>query len=133
MRENKEKLLFYPAAVKLHHATRGGWLHHTWTLTKLAKSIIDIYPALDGDLIYTGAILHDIGKLEGAGDGRARHRERLYGPRYVGGAYLHRDFGRDGCLRAAWDSRGNRHAGRNIRCGASRAGGVWQPEDADVP
>ena len=47
MRENREKLLFYPAAVKLHHATRGGWLHHTWTLTKLAKSIIDIYPALD--------------------------------------------------------------------------------------
>jgi len=64
MRENKEKLLFYPAAVKLHHATRGGWLHHTWTLTKLAKAIIDIYPALDGDLIYTGAILHDIGKLK---------------------------------------------------------------------
>ena len=57
MRENKERLLFYPAAVKLHHATRGGWLHHTWTLTKLAKAIIDIYPALDGDLIYTGAIL----------------------------------------------------------------------------
>lgn len=64
LRENKEKLLFFPAAVKLHHATRGGLLHHTWTLTKLAKSVIEIYPALDGDLIYTGAILHDIGKLK---------------------------------------------------------------------
>jgi 3'-5' exoribonuclease len=63
LRENKEKLLYYPAAVKLHHATRGGFLHHTWTLTKLAKAIIEIYPALDSDLVYAGAILHDIGKL----------------------------------------------------------------------
>ena len=63
MKENREKLLVYPAAVKLHHATRGGLLHHTWTITKLARGVIDIYPALNGDLIYTGAILHDIGKL----------------------------------------------------------------------
>ncbi len=64
LRENKEKLLFFPAAVKLHHATRGGLLHHTWTLTQLAKAVITIYPALDPDLVYTGAILHDIGKLD---------------------------------------------------------------------
>lgn len=64
LRENKEKLLFFPAAVKLHHATRGGLLHHTWTLTQLAKAVIAIYPALDPDLVYTGAILHDIGKLD---------------------------------------------------------------------
>ncbi len=64
MRENREKLLFYPAAVKLHHATRGGLLHHTWTVTQLAKAVVAVYPALDADLIYAGAILHDIGKLE---------------------------------------------------------------------
>ncbi len=64
LREKKEKLLFYPAAVKLHHATRGGLLHHTWTITQLAKAVIEIYPALDPDLVYTGVILHDIGKLE---------------------------------------------------------------------
>ncbi len=64
LRENKDKLLFYPAAVKLHHATRGGLLHHTWTLTKLAKAILEIYPALDADLVYSGMILHDIGKLK---------------------------------------------------------------------
>ncbi|HRX57603.1 MAG TPA: HD domain-containing protein [Eubacteriales bacterium] len=64
LREKKEKLLFFPAAVKLHHATRGGLLHHTWTITQLAKSVVTIYPALDPDLIYAGAILHDIGKLE---------------------------------------------------------------------
>ena len=63
LKGNKEKLLFYPAAVKLHHATRGGLLHHTWTITKLARAVIETYPSLDGDLIYAGAILHDIGKL----------------------------------------------------------------------
>ncbi len=63
MKENKETLLFFPAAVKLHHATRGGLLHHTWTITKLAKAVIETYPSLDGDLVYAGAILHDIGKL----------------------------------------------------------------------
>jgi len=64
LREKKEKLLFFPAAVKLHHATRGGLLHHTWTITQLVKAVVEIYPALDPDLTYTGAILHDIGKLE---------------------------------------------------------------------
>lgn len=63
MRENKEKLLRYPAALKLHHATRGGLLHHCWTIAKLAGGVCDMYPLLDRDLIRAGAILHDIGKL----------------------------------------------------------------------
>lgn len=64
MKENKERLLFFPAAVKLHHATRGGLLHHTWTITKLAHAVLETYPQLDPDLVYAGAILHDIGKLD---------------------------------------------------------------------
>lgn len=64
LRENREQLLVFPAAVKLHHAVRGGLLHHTWTITKLAKAVIETYPALDADLLYTGVILHDIGKLK---------------------------------------------------------------------
>lgn len=63
MDENKEKLLYFPAAVKLHHATRGGLLHHSWTIVRLAQKVVEIYPALNGELIYAGAILHDIGKL----------------------------------------------------------------------
>lgn len=63
MKQHRDALLTYPAAVKLHHATRGGLLHHTWTITELARHVIETYPALDGDLIYAGAILHDIGKL----------------------------------------------------------------------
>lgn len=63
LRENREKLLFFPAAVKLHHATRGGLLHHVWSILKLADAVCGAYPALDRDLVYTGVILHDIGKL----------------------------------------------------------------------
>ena len=64
MKERKEQLLVYPAAVKLHHATRGGLLHHSWTILQLAKSVAQAYPMLNQDLLFAGAILHDIGKLE---------------------------------------------------------------------
>ena len=77
MRENRDRLLFYPAAVKLHHATRGGLLHHSWTIVQLAKGVSATYPALDADLIYAGAILHDIGKLD----------ELEAGPLGLAGAY----------------------------------------------
>ena len=63
LRENREQLLLYPAGVKLHHATRSGLLHHTCAVLKLAKAIADLYPSLHRDLLFAGAILHDIGKL----------------------------------------------------------------------
>lgn len=63
LRENKEKLLLYPAGVKLHHATRGGLLHHTLSVVHLAQKVVELYPWLNGELLLTGAILHDIGKI----------------------------------------------------------------------
>ena len=63
LRENKDQLLIYPAGVKLHHATRGGLLHHTCAVLHLAQRIAELYPALHKDLLFAGAILHDIGKL----------------------------------------------------------------------
>lgn len=61
-RENKDVLTLYPAGVKLHHATRGGLLHHTLSVVRLCKSICALYPSLHSDLLLTGAMLHDIGK-----------------------------------------------------------------------
>ena len=63
LREHREALLRFPAALKLHHATRGGLLHHSWTIVQLARGVCDTYPLLDRELVYAGAILHDIGKL----------------------------------------------------------------------
>jgi 3'-5' exoribonuclease len=63
LRENREQLLIYPAGVKLHHATRGGLLHHTRAVLHLAQRVAELYPNLHKDLLFAGAILHDIGKL----------------------------------------------------------------------
>ena len=63
LRENEEKLMLFPAGVKLHHATRGGLMHHTLSVVRLAQKVAELYPWLNGELLLTGAILHDIGKL----------------------------------------------------------------------
>ncbi len=64
LRENREQLLIFPAGVKLHHATRGGLLHHTLSVLHLAQRIAELYPNLHKDLLFAGAILHDIGKIK---------------------------------------------------------------------
>lgn len=53
-----------PAAKVMHHAYIGGLLEHVVGLCGLAKQIAAHYPELDLDLLLTGAILHDVGKLE---------------------------------------------------------------------
>ncbi len=53
-----------PASIMYHHAYLGGLLDHTVCVTKLAMKVADHYrPLLDRDLLVTGMILHDIGKL----------------------------------------------------------------------
>jgi 3'-5' exoribonuclease len=51
-----------PAAKSMHHAYLGGLLEHTLAVAKLADMVAGSYPALDQDLLMTGALLHDIGK-----------------------------------------------------------------------
>ena len=60
----EEQLKVYPAAMKLHHAYRGGLLEHIHNCTKNAVSIGHNYPDYNLDLIKTGALLHDIGKIK---------------------------------------------------------------------
>ena len=64
VKDNEDKLLFWPAAFKLHHAIRGGLLYHTLSIIKIAESICGIYPAIDRDLLMCGAIVHDLCKIE---------------------------------------------------------------------
>ncbi len=52
-----------PAAKQLHHAWLGGLLEHVVSLCTLADRIAPHYPLLDRDLLLTGVILHDIGKV----------------------------------------------------------------------
>ncbi|KGX92597.1 3'-5' exoribonuclease [Pontibacillus halophilus JSM 076056 = DSM 19796] len=59
----QEGLLTYPAAVKNHHEYVSGLAHHVVSMLNLAKSLVDLYPDLNKDLLYAGVILHDLGKL----------------------------------------------------------------------
>jgi 3'-5' exoribonuclease len=52
-----------PAAKQIHHAYLGGLIEHVLSLCALAKLIAPHYPNIDLDLLLTGAILHDIGKI----------------------------------------------------------------------
>lgn len=63
LKDNRLKLLYWPAAFKLHHAVRGGLLLHTLSIVRLAQSVCKIYPFIDHELLISGAILHDIAKL----------------------------------------------------------------------
>ncbi|HEX9200837.1 MAG TPA: HD domain-containing protein [Acidobacteriaceae bacterium] len=52
-----------PAAKMLHHAWIGGLLEHVVTLVRVCRVTAPFYPEVDADLLVTGAILHDIGKV----------------------------------------------------------------------
>ncbi|HUB51561.1 MAG TPA: HD domain-containing protein [Terracidiphilus sp.] len=52
-----------PAARQLHHAWLGGLLEHVISLLGLADRVAAHYAMLDRDLLLTGVILHDIGKI----------------------------------------------------------------------
>ncbi|HTQ56735.1 MAG TPA: HD domain-containing protein [Bryobacteraceae bacterium] len=52
-----------PAAKQIHHAYLGGLLEHVLSICGLAREIASHYPYIDVDLLLTGAILHDVGKV----------------------------------------------------------------------
>lgn len=64
VKDREEKILFWPAAFKLHHAIRGGLLYHTLSIIKLCEGVCSIYPAVDRDLLMCGAIVHDLCKID---------------------------------------------------------------------
>lgn len=61
--ENHDKLMYYPAASKNHHAEYGGLLYHVKRMLMTGMAVCDIYPILNRDLVAAGVILHDIEKL----------------------------------------------------------------------
>jgi 3'-5' exoribonuclease len=53
-----------PAAKTIHHAWRSGLIEHVLSLCALCRLAAGHYGKVDIDLLLTGAILHDIGKIE---------------------------------------------------------------------
>ena len=59
-----DRLMYFPAAQRLHHAERSGLLHHTTGMLRTAEHILAAYPFLNGDLLRAGVILHDLCKIQ---------------------------------------------------------------------
>ncbi len=53
-----------PAAKHYHQAYRHGLLEHTLTVAQAVGAISATFPGVDRDIAVTGALLHDIGKLD---------------------------------------------------------------------
>lgn len=53
-----------PASKQIHHACLGGLLEHTLSVTELVLKVAPHYEGLNLDLLITGTILHDLGKVE---------------------------------------------------------------------
>lgn len=58
-----EKLKEAPASMMMHSNYLGGLLEHTLKVAMVCDSLASYYPELDRDLLVTGAILHDVGKI----------------------------------------------------------------------
>ena len=52
-----------PAARRVHHAYLGGLLEHTVEVVALCRALLEVYPQIHRDLLLTGALLHDVGKV----------------------------------------------------------------------
>ena len=64
--KNEKKFRVFPAAKSVHHWELSGLIWHTVEVLRIAKGIANALPdgTVNKDLLYAGAILHDIGKLE---------------------------------------------------------------------
>lgn len=52
-----------PAAKSFHHVYIGGLLEHTLSVIRLLDQVAEHYQGINRDLLITGGILHDIGKI----------------------------------------------------------------------
>lgn len=59
----KEKLLYWAGAKTIHHNCYGGLLYHLYRMTLMGRALLSVYP-LHKDVLITGIILHDIGKIK---------------------------------------------------------------------
>lgn len=53
-----------PAAMRNHHAYRHGLLEHSLLVAQAAWAVSTVFAEVNRDLVVTGALLHDIGKVE---------------------------------------------------------------------
>ncbi|HUE25418.1 MAG TPA: HD domain-containing protein [Solirubrobacteraceae bacterium] len=87
-----------PAAKRYHQAYPHGLLEHCLTVAQAVSAISATFPGIDRDIAVTGALLHDIGKLEAydvhAGAIAMSDQGRLYGEIPIGYYFVRRTIER---------------------------------------
>ena len=61
--DNREKLMYYPAAQKNHHAEMAGLLYHVKRMLMMAERACEVYTNLNRELVMAGVILHDMEQI----------------------------------------------------------------------
>ena len=61
--EKEERLMFYPGAMRNHHAEYAGLLYHTKRMLDMGIRACEVYTNLDKDWVICGVIMHDMEKL----------------------------------------------------------------------
>ena len=81
-----------PGGKLWHHAYKGGLLEHTMAVVETCETMARIYPMAHRDLLITGALLHDMGKIEEYGYDRGfidfTDEGRLWGHISIGGQHI---------------------------------------------
>jgi 3'-5' exoribonuclease len=52
-----------PAGKSVHHSYVGGLLEHSLEVLSICKVFVSLFPRINSDFLYSGALLHDIGKI----------------------------------------------------------------------
>lgn len=64
IKDVEQEYFSYPAAMTMHHNYLCGLAYHTYSMAKLADQVLENYPMINRNLLYTGVLLHDIGKTK---------------------------------------------------------------------
>lgn len=67
-KEFQKKFMYHSAAKSVHHSFMGGLVEHTLGVVKLCDYLATNYPFLNRDILLTGALFHDLGKVEELSD-----------------------------------------------------------------
>lgn len=63
LEEYGERFRRTAAAREYHHARRGGLVEHVAQMMRAAQALARVYPGINADLLLTGVLFHDCGKL----------------------------------------------------------------------
>ena len=61
---DKDRLMYWPAAMSNHHAEYAGLLYHVKRMMMMGERACEVYTFLNKDLLLAGVALHDIEKLD---------------------------------------------------------------------